>query len=162
MKKLTLVSVLCASGFFGATSALAATQSNGFTVDVTLASKCLATPSTVTPKLAFAYESFQIGASTPAAPISLTFKCTRGIPEPTLSFDTANGTAIGEGVVGGLRYTLTVGANSTSATTGSAATPTSLGTDKILTYSVTGSIQPLQAGDALAATSEIRSLIVTY
>ena len=161
MKKLTLISVLCASSLFGGTSALAATELNGFTVDVTLTSKCLATTTTA-PSLAFAYESFQIGASTPAQPISLTFKCTRGIAEPTLSFDTVNGTAIGEGVVGGLRYTLSVGANSTSATGGSGATPTSLGTDKILTYSVTGSIQPLQAGDALAARSNIRSLIITY
>ncbi len=169
MKKITLITALCASGLLGGTSALAANESNGFSVDVTLTSKCLATTTTA-PSLAFAYESFQTTAASPTAPISLTFKCTRGIAEPTLSFDTVSGTstsgsasaATGEGVVGGLRYTLSVGANSTSATTGSAATNTTIGSEKVLTYSVTGSIQPLQAGDAVAATSDLRSLIVTY
>ena len=169
MKKLALVSVLCASGFFGATSALAATESNGFTVDVTLTSKCLATTTTA-PSLAFAYESFQTTAASPTAPISLTFKCTRGIAEPTLSFDTSSGTstaglttgATGEGVAAGLRYTLAVGANSTAATAGTAATNTTIGSEKVLTYSVTGSIEPLQAGSTVASAQQIRSLIVTY
>ena len=168
MKKLTLISVLCASGLFSGTSALAANESNGFTVDVTLTSKCLATTTTA-PSLAFAYESFQTTASSPTAPISLAFKCTRGIAAPTLSFDTTSGTstsglstgATGEGVAGGLRYTLSVGAN-TSTNAGTAATNTTIGSEKVLTYSVTGNIQSGQSGDVTALVQQIRSLIVTY
>ena len=168
MKKLTLISVLCASGLFGGTSALAATELNGFTVDVTLTPKCLAT-TTSAPSLAFTYESFQVAAASPTAPISLAFKCTRGIAAPTLSFDNTSGTttsgsstgATGEGVAGGLRYILSVGAN-TSTTGGSAATNTFIGSEKVLTYSVTGSIQSGQAGDVTVSAQQIRSLIVTY
>ena len=146
----------------------AGTESNGFTVDVALTSKCLATTTTA-PSLAFAYESFQTDDSTPTAPISLTFKCTRGIAAPTLSFDTVSGTttagattgATGEGVVGGLRYTLLVGAD-TSTTQGVAATNTTIGSEKVLSYSVTGKIQLGQAGDSTALVRQVRSLIVTY
>lgn len=146
----------------------AAVESNGFTVDVALTSKCLAT-TTSAPSLAFAYESFQTGDSLPTAPISLTFKCTRGIAAPTLSFDTVSGTttagstsgATGEGVVGGLRYTLAVGGN-TSTNQGTAASNTAIGSEKVLSYSVTGKIQLGQAGDATASAQQIRSLIVTY
>ena len=168
MKKLALISVLCATGVFGATSVLAATESNGFTVDVTLTSKCLATTTTA-PSLAFAYESFQAAAAAPAAPISLAFKCTRGIAAPTLSFDTTSGTstsglstgATGEGVAGGLRYTLSVGAN-TSTNAGTAATNTTTGSEKVLAYVVTGSIAAGQAGETGVSAQQIRSLIVTY
>ena len=168
MKKLTAISILCASGLFGGTSAMAVSEPNGFTVDVTLTSKCIATTTTA-PSLAFAYESFQAAAAAPTAPISLAFKCTRGIAAPTLSFDTTSGTstsglstgATGEGVAGGLRYTLSVGAN-TSTNAGAAATNTNTGSEKVLTYSVTGSIQSGQAGDVTASAQQIRSLIVTY
>lgn len=165
-----LVSAATAATLLSATVPVvhAAAESNGFTVDVALTSKCLAT-TTSAPSLAFAYESFQTGDSSPTAPISLTFKCTRGISAPTLSFDTVSGTttsgstlgATGEGVVGGLRYTLAVGGN-TSTTQGTAASNTSIGSEKVLSYTVTGKIQLGQAGDALASAQQIRSLIVTY
>ena len=168
MKKLTVISILCASSLLAGTSVMAASELNGFTVDVTLVSKCLATTTTA-PSLAFAYESFQNTNSSPVAPVSLAFKCTRGIAAPTLSFDTTSGSstsglstgATGEGVAGGLRYTLSVGAN-TSTNGGTAATNTTIGSEKVLTYSVTGSIQSGQAGDVTASAQQIRSLIVTY
>ena len=172
MKKLALISVLCASGLFGATSALAAgPTSSGFTVDVNLTTKCVATTSG-TPSLAFDYTGFQTGASTPTAPVSITFKCTRGIAAPTLSFDTTSGTstsgsalgATGEGVAAGLRYTLSVGGN-TSTDAGTAASNSDGGSGKLLAYSVTGTIAAGQAGEfstVAGFNQQVRSLIVTY
>ena len=139
--------------------AAAATESNGFSVDVTLVSKCLATPATLRPSLAFNYESFQTSASTAPA-ISLSFKCTRGIAAPSLAFDTASGLATGEGVAGGLRYTLAIGADTGVA--GTAASNADGGSEKTLVYSITGSIAAGQAGDAAALPQQVRSLIVTY
>ena len=170
MKKLTLISVLCASGLFGATSTLAAgPTSSGFTVDVNLTTKCVATTSG-TPSLTFDYTGFQNTASTPLAPVSITFECTRGIAAPTLSFDSGTGKtstsglatgATAEGVAAGLRYTLAVGAN-TATDAGTAATTSSGGSGKLLAYAVTGSIAAGQAGDTGVSAQQIRSLIVTY
>ena len=171
MKKLTVISVLCASGLFGGTSALSATENGGFTVDVSLTSKCLVTSST--PSLSFTYEAF--GAAVSATAIPITFKCTRGIPAPTVAFDvdtstdkisSATGlTATGGGVISGLKYTLAVAANS-STDSGTPASSSNTGTAKLLSYSVSGIMEAGQAGTCATSgtctATQARSLIVTY
>lgn len=153
--------------------AQAATVSGAFDVSVTLTSKCEVTNSSA-PTLSFTYGAFSTDPVPSIAPIALTFRCTRGIPAPTVAFDTgtdktssaAGLTATGEGVVSGLRYTLAVAAN--TGTAGTDATTSSSGTAKTLSYSVTGSMPADQAGtcaDASGTCSNVvqaRTLIVTY
>ena len=153
-------------------AAHAATVSSAFDVSVTLTSKCEATNVTA-PTLAFTYTAFQVGPQASAADAVLTFKCTRGLPAPTVAFDTGTdkttsatgATATGEGVVSGLRYTLAVAANS-SIDAGTAATTSAIGSARILSYAVSGSMPAAQAGTCATATCsnvvQARTLIVTY
>ena len=151
----------------------AATASNAFTVSVTLQSQCQVTNTSV-PVLSFTYQAFSTSAVASTSPVVMTFRCTRGIPAPTVAFDTgtdktssATGlTATGEGVVSGLRYTLAAAADS-AVSPGAEATTSSGGGVELLSYSVSGSMQADQAGTCSTSgtctgVTQARALIVTY
>lgn len=126
----------------------AQTVSNTFNVSVELTSVCRST-SAANQALAFGtYTAFQESALANTTGIAIAFACTRGLA-PSVAFD--GGLATGS--VGGLNYTLTVGA----ATTG-----TGTGNSETYSYTITGSIAAAQAGDALASVTDDRTLILTY
>ena len=146
-----------------ATAADAATVNNNFTVSVTLASRCVATNSGAATLDFGTYTAFQGSAQTPAAPVSLTFDCTRGLAPVSVAFDVVNGTAAGVGVLAGLQYSLS--ASSATIVAGTAASTATIGTADAVSYSVNGSMPANQAGTcgtATCAASHTRTLIVTY
>ena len=150
---------LAACGF----AAEAATVNNNFTVSVTLASRCVATNSGTATLDFGTYTAFQGSAQTPAAPVSLTFDCTRGLAPVSVAFDTVNGTSAGVGVLAGLQYSLS--ASAASIVAGTAASTSSIGTADGVTYSINGSMPANQAGTcgtASCAASHTRTLVVTY
>src|ERR1051325_2671796 len=101
-------------------------------------------------------------STSPAAGVTLTFDCTRGLAPVSVAFDTVNGTAAGVGVLAGLQYSLSTSAATTVA--GIAASTTTSGTADAVSYSVSGSMPANQAGTcgtATCAASHTRTLIVT-
>lgn len=166
MNKLKIVALLISAGF-ASEGALAATASANFDVTVTLTSQCRVASGSATALGFGAYTAFQ-GTALSATPVSITFECTRGLAAPTVAFNSgtdmttsaAGATATGEGVVGGLRYTLAVGA--ATVTAGTAASTSSIGSATTYAHSVSGSIPAGQAGTSGAATTQARSLVITY
>ena len=143
--------------------AQAATVNNSFTVSVTLASRCVATNSGAGTLDFGTYTAFQGSAQSPAAPVTLTFDCTRGLAPVSVAFDVVNGSAAGVGVLAGLQYSLTTSAAVTVA--GIAASTATIGTADAVSYSVGGTMPANQAGTcgtATCAASHTRTLIVTY
>jgi len=147
--------------------AQAGIASSTFNVTVALTTTCKVLTATP-PSLAFTYTAFQAGASTAAA-TALVFECTRGfIAAPTVNLDTGTdatsaavgATTSGVGVVGGLQYSVNVAAG--AATAGTAASTSTIGTSTQYSYAITGSMPALQAGDSSKATSQTRTLTVTY
>jgi hypothetical protein len=141
----------------------ASTVNNSFTVSVNLSSRCIATNSGAATLDFGTYTAFQAGAQSPAAPVTLTFDCTRGLAPVSVAFDTVNGTAAGVGVLAGLQYSLN--ASAASIVAGTAASTATIGTADAVSYSVNGSMPALQAGTcgtATCAASHTRTLIVTY
>jgi uncharacterized protein YaiE (UPF0345 family) len=160
---LRLLAAALAVASFATVAQAASTVNNNFTVSVNLSSRCIATNSG-TQTLDFGtYTAFQGSAQTPAAPVSLTFDCTRGLAPVSVAFDTVNGTAAGVGVLVGLQYALSTSAATTVA--GTAASTATIGTADAVSYSVNGSMPANQAGTcglATCAGSHTRTLIVTY
>jgi hypothetical protein len=168
MKKIALIAAL---GVMGATSAMAQTATGNFDVNVTLTSACRMT--TTTPALNFGtYVAFR-NTDLTATPVAIAFECTRGlaVSPPNVQFDTTNGTttgpaatATGEGVLAGLRYTMSV--SNTASTAGAAPVVANLGdigTAATYTYTVTGSMPANQAGTAAAGVqTHVRQLIVSF
>jgi len=141
----------------------AQTVNNNFTVSVQLASLCMAKNSGATTLNFGTYTAFQGTAQTPAAPVTLTFDCTRGLAPVSVAVDTTNGTAAGVGVLAGLQYALT--ASSATTVAGIAASTSTIGTADAVSYSVSGTMPADQAGTCGTATcsaSHTRTLIVTY
>ena len=177
MKKIALIAaVLAAVSSFH--TAQAATATGDFNVSVNLLSQCRL-QTTTPPTIAFGdYTAFTTTAGSGSA--SLVFECTRGFTaRPTVAFDvtngtttaTSNGTATGEGVLSGLRYTLSVDAVDASAgnaaTAGAGGTGGSIGTADTYSYTINGAIPAGQAGTCAAgssncASSHVRTLIITY
>ena len=157
-----LKSALFAAAIAAPFAAQAATTNNNFTVAVNLTSHCTASNSG-TQTLDFgAYNAFQAGVQNATA-VNLTFDCTRTFAPISVAFDTVNGTAVGEGVLVGLRYVMTVGAPVTTA--GTAATTAAIGTADSVSYTLNGTMQANQAGTCGAATcagSHARTLVLTY
>jgi hypothetical protein len=175
MKRFLISAVATATALTVAFPVAAAPVSAPFEVSVALTTKCEST-TVGTQTLNFAYESFQVNAAAPTSGLTFTFKCTRGIPAPTVAFDVsgllktssnAGLTATGEGVVAGLRYTLTAAANS-STDLGTAADATQTGSAKLLSYAVSGAIPGGQAGTCgtgpggVCNDTQNRTLIVAY
>jgi hypothetical protein len=166
MNKLKIVALLISAGF-ASEGALAATANANFDVTVALTTQCRVASGSATALGFGTYTAFQ-GTALAATPATITFECTRGLAAPTIAFNSgvdmttsaAGATATGEGVVGGLRYTLAVGA--ATVTAGTAATTTAIGTAATYAHSITGSIPANQAGTSGAATTQARSLVITY
>jgi hypothetical protein len=170
MKKIALIAALAG---LTSLSANAVDVPASFTVQVNLTSKCQI--KTAAAALNFgAYTSF--GSAEFSAPTtSVVFECTRGLV-PTVAFDTTNGTtsataatATGQGVLVGLRYTLSVAAatvsGATEATAGAGGSGGSIGSAQDRTYTITGGMDAAQAGTCTTPTcagSHVRQLIVSY
>jgi hypothetical protein len=161
--QLRLLAAAIAVASIATTVEAASTVNSNFTVSVNLSSRCIATNSGATTLDFGTYTAFQGSAQTPAAPVTLTFDCTRGLAPVSVAFDTTNGTAAGVGVLAGLQYALSTSAATTVA--GTAASVTSIGTADGVSYSVSGSMPANQAGTcgtASCAASHTRTLIVSY
>jgi spore coat protein U-like protein len=158
-----LIKVAVAAALVAASvSANAATTNNDFTVQVNLASQCQAVASGTQTMDFGNYTAFQAGVQNGTG-VNLTFNCTRGYNLVSVAFDAVNGTAVGEGVLAGLRYVMAVGAP--VVTLGTAATTSSIGTADSRAYAVTGTMQAGQAGACAAATcagSHTRTLVLTF
>lgn len=149
--------------------ALATTVTSDFTVSVQLAAQCQAL-NTGTQTVDFGtYTAF--GAAKTAS-ASLTFNCTRSLAVPTFSFDSANGSSTGYGVLAGLNYGL---AAADVRTAGSAATAVSggVGSATLHTVTISGTMAAGQAGECVTSgstaancestpASHVRTLTVTY
>lgn len=171
MKKLNSIAAIIALAA-AATGASAATTTDDFVVSVAFTSSC--TVGTAASNLGFTHTAFQAAQSLST---TTTFNCTRGLT-PSFSFDAtsatqtasaaaATGTNItAEGLIAGLRYTVT-GVTSktagTAATAGAAGTGGSNGTADVYSVGITATIPGGQAGDASATvTSQTRVLTITY
>jgi len=159
-----LVSALTAAALLSATAPVvhAATVSSGFNATVTLSAQCIAT-TVGTPVIAFGtYIAFGAAVGPIAVSAPLTFKCTNGLPPPTVAFDGG----VPGGVIAGLVYTLTP--PFLNRLNGSAATATVGAAEDTYSYTFSGSIAAGQAGQcATAAASSCaptvpRTIVVTY
>ena len=159
-----LVFALTAATLLSATAPVvhAATVSSGFNATVTLSAQCLAT-TVGTPVIAFGtYTAFgaAIGPVSLSAP--LTFRCTNGLPAPTVAFDGG----VAGGVIAGLVYTLT--APALTRTNGAAATATVGAGQDTYAYTFSGSIAAGQPGECITAAATScaptvpRTIVVTY
>jgi Spore Coat Protein U domain len=180
MKKIALIAASVAA-LASMAPAHAATATGNFTVGLTLISQCRLVAGS--PAIAFGnYTAFTGTALT--GNTSISFECTRGFTaRPTVSFDdgangtssaTTNGTATGEGVLSGLRYTLSVaavnvsGTGGTNATAGVGGTGGSDGTPDTYSYTINGTVPAGQAGTCATggatncAASHTRVLTITY
>ena len=173
MKKLALIAAM---GLMGMGSAMAQTAvPAGFNVLVNLTSKC----QIKTPAAALDFGTYTAfgSASTAAPTTSVVFECTRSLV-PTVAFDVVAATsttsataatATGEGVLVGLRYTLSVAAASVSpggtAVAGAGGVGGTNGTADDRTYTITGGMPAGQAGTCTTATcvgSQLRQLVVSF
>ncbi len=159
-----LVSALTAATLLLATAPVvhAATVSSGFNATVTLSAQCIATTAG-TPVIAFGtYIAFGAAVGPISLSAPLTFKCTSGLPAPTVAFDGG----VAGGVIAGLVYTLTTPA--LTRTNGTAATATVGATQDTYSYTFTGSIAAGQPGECATAAATScaptvpRTIVVTY
>jgi hypothetical protein len=155
MKKIALIAAM---GLMGMGSAMAqATATAGFTVSVTLDSKCIVKAGSNGQTLSFGtYEALGTGADNTAS-FNVVYQCTRGLASPSASFD--GGTGLG--VVAGLQYTLATGTVSQTSA-GTNATTSSLGTAAEWTIPVTGTMPAGQAGTSGAATTAGRTMTLSF
>ena len=168
MKKLSLIAAaltLATSGAF------AGSVGSNFDVSVTFTSSC--TVSAAAAPMAFTYTAF---GAVQNKSTSTTFSCTRSLVAPSFSFDNTvgtgstaanSGTITGEGVIAGLRYTLSAAvptaAAGTAASAGAGGTGGSNGTADTYAVSISAQMPANQAGDALApATTQTRVLTIAY
>lgn len=163
MKKL-LVSTIVAS-LFAATASQAATLGpTNFDVNVDLSAKCQLVGVPV-PVLDFGVYTAFVAAATPAPTTNIGVECTRGLAAPAYSFD--GGT--GYGVLAGLNYNVTA---TDAVVAGAAATAVAggIGGPDVYTITLTGAMDPLQAGDCAGSTAAacagvqtiVRTLTITY
>ena len=163
-----LVSAMTAATLLSATAPVvhAATVSSGFNATVTLSAQCLATTAG-TPVIAFGtYIAFGAAVGPVSLSAPLTFKCTSGLPAPTVAFDGGVDGGVGGGVIAGLVYTLT--APTLARTNGTAATATVGAGQDIYSYTFSGSIAAGQPGECISAAATScaptvpRTIVVTY
>lgn len=167
MRTLSLLRAVAAAAAIAAIAPAAPAQTllNAANVDVkvTLASKCrwaTSAPTGLTVDFG-TYTAFQSGAAT-GSTTDMTVECTRGFgTSPTVTWDTAGGTAAGIGVIAGLQYTLSVTGGTPSA--GTAATTSTIGTGDQIVYTLGGSMPALQAGTGTGgAATATRTLTLTF
>ena len=157
-----LVSALTAAALLSATAPVvhAAAVTGAFSATVTLTAQCIATNAT-TPVLAFGtYLAFTNATINATISTPLTFKCTNGLPAPTVAFDVGGA----GGVLAGLAYTLTTPVLTRSG--GSAGSTSVAATEETYSYTFGGSIATGQSGTCATAApcsaSASRTIVVTY
>jgi hypothetical protein len=171
MKKLSIIAAAAALTLFSA-SAFTATLDSTFGVSVTFTSSC--TVGTTAP-IAFTYLAFQGTDATGST--SAVFSCSKGLT-PSFKFDDAtpnvqtasalasSGTITAEGVIKGLRYTLSAAvpavAAGTSAKAGAGGTGGVNSTADTYTVNISGAIPASQAGDPTGGASQTRILTISY
>jgi spore coat protein U-like protein len=173
MKKLSIIAAAAALTLFSASAFTATTLDSTFAVSVTFTSVC--TVGTTAAINFGAYTAFQAGDATGTT--TAAFSCSKGLT-PSFKFDdaTANvqtasalassGTITAEGVIKGLRYTLSAAVPAVTA--GTAAKAGAGGVNGVNstadTYSMTinGTIPGLQAGDPTGGASQTRTLTISY
>jgi spore coat protein U-like protein len=172
MKKLSIIAAAAALTLFSA-SASTATLDSTFAVSVTFTSLC-----TVGTTAAINFGAYQAFRATDATgTTSAVFSCSKGLT-PSFKFDDAtadvqtasalasSGTITAEGVIKGLRYTLSAAVP--TVTPGTAAKAGAAGVNGVNstadTYSMTinGTIPALQAGDPSGGASQTRTLTISY
>jgi hypothetical protein len=172
MKKLNLIAAAIALA--ASSTAFAATLSDGFDVTINFTSSCQV--KTAATDMTFTYAAFGPADSKNTSTV---FKCSRGVT-PTFSFDNAGatqtgqaapvalGTALtGEGLIGGIRYTL-AGTSSktqtgTAAAAGAGGTGGTDGSADEYTVAITADIGGNQAGTSGATGgTQTRTLVITY
>ena len=172
MKKLNLILAgLALAG--AATTSMAGTATDNFDVTITFTGSC--SVKTGASNMAFTYAAFDTAKT---ANTSTIFECSRGLT-PTFAFDNAAGATsngaqalatglTAEGVISGIRYTLT--GTSSRSTTGTAAsagaggTGGSDGTADQYTVAIQADIAAGQAGTGAggSAVTQTRTLTITY
>jgi hypothetical protein len=170
MKKLSLIAAAIA---LASSSAFAATTTDSFDVSVNFTGACGV--KTAASDMSFTYTSFGAAQS---ASTSTVFECSRGLT-PTFQFNdnggtqtgsaaAALGTAItGEGVISGIRYTLSGTTAKTqtgsAASAGTGGTGGSNGTADEYTVSITAAVPANQAGSGTGASgTHTRVLTISY
>lgn len=146
MNKFTATTIAAVTLFAAAPVAQAATVTQTFDVSVHLSAAC----QVLTTPLALdfgAYTAF--GSATNAAPTtSMSVECTRGLAAPTYSFDGATG----YGVLAGLNYNVTA-TGVVAAGTAATAVAGGVGSGDLYTITLTGAMNPGQAGACATAGS---------
>ncbi len=165
MKKFAVLSI-AASALFAITPATQAATlgPTNFDVSVDLAARCQIQGAPA-PVLDFGVYTAFVGAATPAPTTAINVECTRNLAAPTYSFD--GGT--GYGVLAGLNYNVTA-TDAVVAGTAATAVAGGIGTPDVYTITLTGAMDPLQAGDcgglseaACAGVQTVtRTLTITY
>lgn len=170
MKKLSLLAL---AALFASSAAYAVDVTNNFNVSINFTGSCRV--KTAATNIAFTYAAFDTAKT---GSTSTVFECSRGLT-PTFKLDNtgatqtgsaaaALGAAIsGEGLISGIRYTLSgtsAKAAGTAAAAGAGGTGGVDGTADEYTVSITADIAAGQAGTGLggAAVSQTRVLTITY
>jgi hypothetical protein len=171
MKKLSITTT-AALTLFSASAFAATTLDSSFAVSVTFTSSC--TVGTTAP-IAFTYAAFQATDATGST--STVFSCSKGLT-PSFKFDDATvdvqtasalastGTITAEGVIKGLRYTLSAAvpavAAGTAAKAGAGGVSGTNSTADTYTVNISGAIPASQAGDPTGIASQTRILTISY
>jgi hypothetical protein len=170
MKKLSLIALAV---LFASSAAYAVDVTNNFNVSVNFTGACQV--KTAAADMAFTYAAFGAADSKSTSTV---FKCSRGLA-PTFKFDNtgvnqtgsaagALGAAItGEGLISGIRYTLSGSSakstTGTAAAAGAAGTGGNDGTADEYTVSITADIAGGQAGTGASGSgTHVRVLTITY
>lgn len=166
MKKLAVSSIVAAA-MFAASGAQAATVTQDLDVSVDLSAACQIQGAPIAnPVLDFGVYTAFVSAATPAPTANFVIECTRGLAGPTYSFDGATG----YGVLAGLNYLVSAADGGATAGTAATAAAGQIGTPDTYTITLTGAMDPLQAGACAgvdAATcagvqTATRTLTITY
>ncbi len=171
MKKLALLTGLAAAFVSTSGFAQAVPVTSSFDVKVDLQSRCRVATGAGTLIDFGQYIAFG-SAATPSPSINVTLECTRGFGSPSLSFNTGTDASTastgiaptGAGVIAGLQYTLAV-TGGTTATAGTAASTTALGSADKRVFTVTGDMPSGQPGACAAAScvgTQNRTLTISY
>lgn len=158
----TIVRAIAIAAAFAAVGSTASAQTLptvDVNVNVNLTSQCRWNGGTTPGALAvdFTYTAFQAGPVASTTSPTVTVECTRNhAPAPIIDWDGSTNL----GVVGGLQYSLSVTAGTT--TGGTAATTATIGSGDTTVYTIDGSMPGGQAGDSTAAATDARVLTISF
>lgn len=144
MKKVLLTALFSIAA---AGAANAGSVAGAFTVNATLAASCQSTTAAGT-KVDFGVYTPFTGPATGSPTATISFRCTKGLPITGVALDSTSGSLVG------VSYGLVLGADT-------AGTEVATGADTH-NYVVTGSMTAGMAGDLAGATSDNRTLTISY